>query len=142
MKKRIIVLFLLVAVLSNAFSVCYATSYSYSNQDVTAYTAYSSALTASGATPEVGYVAVHPKTWGSHTNPLFPFGAFITTTSELYLPNAGDGMTVFQVQDIGDVNNTRGLTKYWFDCYVGLKPTYDQAAINFGKQKCNYTVRW
>lgn len=146
MKKRYMkvlsLLLLTVVAFSNLAIDIFADVVTFYDQDVTAYTAYPGSLTASGEIPKEGYVAVHPKVWGSHTTPIFPFGAIITTTEELYLPNATDGMTAFVVQDIGDVNNTQGLTKYWFDCYVGEKPDYDDFAEDFGIQTRTYTVRW
>ena len=91
----------------------------------------------------MGYVAVHPKTWGSTqwNNPIFPFGAFITVTKPINHQTYGEIYT-FQVQDTGDLNNTKGLTRYWFDCYWGERPTSDSSAYQFGKQKRNYTVNW
>lgn len=133
----------LVAIFMISSVQAFATSYSYTNQDVTAYVAPSGSRTASGLLPEVGYSAVHPTTWGSHTVPIFPFDAFIHTDFELSVPNASDMMSLFQVQDIGDVDNERGLTFYWFDIYIGVDTEQNiEKAINFGQNKVGYTVYW
>lgn len=110
----------------------------YYSQDVTAQVAAFGTPMASGKGATWMYAAVHPKTWGSHTNPIFPFGSYIQPTQ--YIPSPlGGNWTTFQVEDIGDVNNTRGLTKYWFEVYYGDESNYDKAIV-FGKQKRDYKL--
>lgn len=111
------------------------------SQDVTTYVAPRGSTTFNGKTPKLTYVAVHPSTWGTptrYTKPIIPFGATIITDSSLNVPNAG-GISAFSVQDIGDVENDRGLTLYWFDIYIGTNSAINIALANdFGKQKVNY----
>ncbi|KRU25952.1 hypothetical protein VT91_12160 [Clostridium sporogenes] len=118
-----------------------AAEYRYTNQDVTAYTAPWSAKTASGAKVNYCYVAVHPRTWGKPLQPIFPFGAYITPDSPIYFSPLGVNWRTLQVKDTGDINNRRGLSRYWFDVYWG-DSTNNQSARNFGKKKISYKVRY
>lgn len=118
-----------------------ATDYRYTSQDVTAYTAPWSAKMASGVSVNYCYVAVHPKVWGQPLNPIFPFGAYILPDTPIYFSPLGVNWNTLQVQDTGDLYNSRGLTKYWFDVYWGDSTNY-QSAVNFGKQKRSYTARY
>ena len=111
----------------------------YFEQDITAYTAKPGAVMASEVTPEVGYVAVHPAIWGMEqwNNPIIPFGASIIlldTEESIFHPIYGE-LRSFQVQDTGDMLNSRGLSRYFLDIYWGESPDMDQSAINFGMQK-------
>ncbi|HZX21853.1 MAG TPA: hypothetical protein VFF25_05635 [Clostridia bacterium] len=116
----------------------------YFEQDITAYTAKQGAIMASGVTPEVGYVAVHPARWGMEqwNNPIIPFGASITlldTEESIFHPIYGE-LRSFQVQDVGDMLNSRGLSRYFLDIYWGEGPDMEQSAINFGIQKRSFRV--
>lgn len=113
-------------------------------QDITAYTAKRGAIMASGVIPEVGYVAVHPAIWGldQWNNPIIPFGASITLLDDeesIFHPHYGE-MRSFQVQDVGDMLNSGGLSGYFLDIYWGESPYMDQSAIDFGMQKRSFKV--
>ena len=95
---------------------------------------------ASGVGANWMYVAVHPMTWGSHTTPIFPFGSYIIPLLPIKSP-WGQNWTTFVVQDIGDVNNTRGLSRYWFDVYYGDESNR-LAAENFGIQQRDYKLAY
>lgn len=118
----------------------------YFDQDITAYTAKCGRITASGLIPEVGYVAVHPARWGMDqwNNPIIPFGASITlldTEESIFHPIYGE-LRSFQVQDIGDMLNSRGLSRYFLDIYWGEGAGMEQSAINFGMQKRSFRVEY
>jgi hypothetical protein len=121
-------------------SKAHATDYMYYGQDVTAQVAAPGTLMASGKPVNYLYVAVHPKYWGSHSTPIFPFGTYIQPTEPIISP-FGTQWTIFQVQDIGDVNNTEGLTKFWFEVYWGDE-SYRESAYQFGKKTRNYKVSY
>lgn len=95
MKKFIVILLtvLLISSFVTPASAAQITEHVF-NQDVTCYVAASGSLTASGNTPRLGYVAVHPKEWGNGSVAIVPFGAIITTNTALNVPNAGQ-MSVF-----------------------------------------------
>ncbi|MBZ9637740.1 hypothetical protein [Clostridium sp. FP1] len=112
----------------------------YSSQDVTAQVAALGTPMASGIGADYGYVAVHPFIWGSKTTPIFHFGSYIAPTVAVPGPY-GDSWTTFKVEDIGDVSNTRGLTKYWFEVYYG-PVSNTVSALNFGKTQRNYTLTY
>lgn len=102
------------------------------NQDSTAYTASTSAITASGVKPQVGMAAVHQNSSGT---PYIPFG------TDIYFENAvtiqGDDYAFFNVQDTGDLNFKR--TSYWADLYFGTSTSANNtAALNYGIKKVNY----
>ena len=80
MKKFIVILLtvLLISSFVTPASAAQITEHVF-NQDVTCYVAASRSLTASGNTPRLGYVAVHPKEWGNGSVAIVPFGAIITT---------------------------------------------------------------
>ncbi|WP_143762647.1 MULTISPECIES: hypothetical protein [unclassified Cohnella] len=121
-----------------------ATTLSVTNQDVTGYVAATGATTYHGTTPTRYYTAaVHPKVSGdANSGTIFPFGAIITTTSALTLA-PGHSRTTFRVEDMGDVNYTRGLTLWWFDVYFGVNnATNTSDALSFGKQKTDYSVTY
>lgn len=118
----------------------------YFEQDITAYTAKYGAVMASGVTPEVGYIAVHPAIWGREqwNNPIFSFGASITlldTEESILHPIYGE-LRSFQVQDVGDMLNSRGLSRYFLDIYWGEGPDMEKSAINFGMQKRSFRVTY
>ena len=143
MKKFIVILLtvLLISSFVTPASAAQITEHVF-NQDVTCYVAASGSLTASGNTPRLGYVAVHPKEWGNGSVAIVPFGAIITTNTALNVPNAGQ-MSVFYVQDIGDVNNTEGSSTWWFDIYIGLNTSANiSAAKAFGLQTVSYTCTY
>ena len=108
-------------------------SYDVYNQDVTAYTAPSGALTASELVPQVGYVAVHKY----NGQPIVPFGTVLITSGSIELPS-GVLRNVFQVQDLGDLDWR--LSSYWIDVYFGLSTTANKdKARTFGLQKRDIT---
>lgn len=115
--KRLLCICLLTMSLITVTSFkAHADTYTYTSQDVTAYTASWSSTLASGVKPNYNYVAVHPKYWGQGSNPIFPFGAYIQPNVPIYYQPLGTSMNIFQVQDIGDKYYSRGLTKYFLMC--------------------------
>lgn len=109
----------------------------YYAQDITAQVAPIGTPMASGEGANWTYVAVHPMTRGSTTTPILPFGAYIVTSTPIPDPWGGQNWTTFQIQDIGDIYYSRGLSLYWFDVYYGDQSNY-QKAINFGKIRRDY----
>jgi 3D (Asp-Asp-Asp) domain-containing protein len=108
---------------------------SYTNQDVTAYVSTPGVKTASGATPQALYVAVHKNASGG---PIFPFGTLIMTSRPLVINRFGQQYSVFNVQDTGSASQR---TTYFFDIWYGYNtPENYQAALDFGVQKVNYTT--
>ena len=121
-------------------------AFCYFEQDITAYTAKHGSVMASGVTPEVGYIAVHPAIWGMEQwdNPIFPFGASVTlldTEESIFHPIYGE-LRSFQVQDVGDMLNSKGLSRYFLDIYWGEGPDMEQSAISFGIQKRSFKVKY
>jgi len=118
---------------------------SYSNQNVTAYTAASGAKTYHGTTPTLyRTAAVHPRTCGSPSSGTkLAYGTQIYTDQELYLPGFINGYKDdFLVEDMGDVNCNRGLSTYWFDIYFGVSNNLSKSyAQQFGKKSgVSYTT--
>jgi len=173
MKKRLISIFLLLA-LSLSITVPAFAAYQpegyYTNQDVTGYfddlsrdgdkdgSGYDKP--ASGVEYEVGHVAVHPQVWGT-TNwnkPIFPFGAIISIHHDDYpnnplgdpIPTPIGEISVFQVQDTGELTNKNGYTFHWFDVYCGRAEDYGWTDLqlqqwierNIEVQKRNYYVSY
>ncbi|MBS4189818.1 hypothetical protein KHA94_06305 [Bacillus sp. FJAT-49705] len=106
-----------------------ASAASYTDENVTAYTAYSESLTYHETTP-VYYTtaAVRPLICGKPTSGTkFAKGTIITTSTSLSFPDARLRNT-FSVYDMGDENCTRDVTQNFFDIY-------------FGKKTVNYTTR-
>lgn len=111
------------------------------NQNVTAYVG--DGKTASGTTPIRYYsVAVHPKQYSSlppiavNSGPRIPYGSTIVTEQEIWMPGHLNGWDdTFRVEDLGDLNNSRGLTTLWFDIFFGTDtPSNRVNAISFGKK--------
>ncbi|MBG9783094.1 hypothetical protein [Shouchella lehensis] len=112
----------------------------YSNQDVTAYVASSGSKTYHGSTPrQYSTAAVHPNTCGvPRSGTIFPYGTHIYTTTNLTMVS-GVTKRSFYVEDMGDVNCNRGLTRQWFDIYFGVDNNTNKSnATKFGKKRVNY----
>lgn len=143
--KTKIVTSLFSAILLTSLFIDYASaaSYTYLNQDVTAYTAPADSLTYYGTTPQkYKTAAVHPKTCGSPSSgTIFPFGAVIKTSTVLKTPS-GTSMQYFTVEDMGDVFCSRGLTRQWFDIYFGYTSSDINQANLFGIKTVSYTVTY
>lgn len=143
MKKFMIFILaqLIVLISYNNFAFAETTYY---NQDVTAYVAASGALTYHGTTPTKYHtIAVHPSTFGNPSSgTIFPYGTIIYVPDGFSLP----GYTfptkhTFKVEDMGDVNNAKGLSKYWFDIYFGTNTTENtNNAVSFGKKTITYII--
>lgn len=108
-----------------------------SNQTATAYAG--GGKTASGKTPEIGYVAVHYSN-GNPLKPVIPFGTYIyidninvdSVKNENFVPTSQGEVHVWRVEDTGVCTST--CTTYWLDFYVGT-----QAEVNrFGSGKVTY----
>jgi hypothetical protein len=137
MKKKLSLLLGMMVLISTIAPV-YAATYK-TKQDATAYV--NDSETASGKSNEIGYVAVHPKTKGSHSNPIIPFGTYLyidkvvdsdgNVFDSVYSPEGE--LTAVRVQDIGDVNYK--LSTYFVDFYFG---TDEDSAEAFGLCKVDY----
>lgn len=121
-------------------------------QNATAYLSLPGKKTASGKTPAIGMVAVHPNKYSPDvatavkSGPIIPFGTVLTiqsTSSLKYVTMPATGTkqwTQFTVEDIGQTNRQQGYSTWWIDIYFGLddsgttKINYD-AAIKFDKNK-------
>ncbi|MDP4086504.1 MAG: hypothetical protein Q8934_18125 [Bacillota bacterium] len=54
------------------------------------------------------------------SGPVIPYGSTIITDNQITMPGDPTGLEdTFYVEDLGDLINTRGLTRYWFDIYYG-----------------------
>ncbi|MCA1028883.1 MULTISPECIES: hypothetical protein [Cytobacillus] len=110
----------------------------YTNQNVTAYTAPSGSKTYHGTTPtKYRTAAVHPRICGSPSSGTrLPYGTVIYTRAELFLPGFVNGYKDdFLVEDMGQTNCQSNLSAYWFDIYFGVKNTTNNAnAAQFGKK--------
>lgn len=106
MKKLIIGFLLTILIISIAPQKSHAATFS--NQDVTAYVG--GGKTYHGTNPRQYYtVAVGPKTCGNaRSGTLFPFGSDIVPTRSISTP--GGNKTLFNVEDMGNVNCTRKVT--------------------------------
>ncbi|MCY8466885.1 hypothetical protein [Bacillus atrophaeus] len=111
----------------------------YTKQNVTAYTAKSGSKTYHGTYPtKYRTAAVHPKTCGKPSSGTkLKYGTQIYTVNELYLPGFANGYKDdFLVEDMGDVNCSKGFSSYWFDIYFGVKgSSTDKNAKTFGLKK-------
>jgi hypothetical protein len=83
--------------------------------------------------PQATFLVCHKQIW--------PQGTWIITSQPLFLPGHGN-KSVFAVDDMGDVNCSKGLSRYWFDIYFGeTNNKNDSNAIQFGKKSgINYTA--
>lgn len=103
-----------------------------SDQDSTAYTASTSARTASGVVPKVGMAAVHQYSSGT---PYIPFGTRIYYENLVTIQ--GNDYASFDVEDTGDLNFRR--TSYWTDLYFGTSTSANNtAALNYGINTVTY----
>ncbi|MFB8423859.1 MULTISPECIES: hypothetical protein [Priestia] len=115
----------------------------YTNQDVTAYTGVSGRKTYHGTVPR-RYVtaAVHPTVcYKSTSGTVLRKGTIITSNTKFSFPD-GKTRNTFTVEDMGDVKCDRGLSRYFFDIYFGVKGTSDDThAKNFEQKKTTYTTK-
>lgn len=145
MKKINIILasLLSIGLISSTFSSTVEARTDYYSQKVTAYLAKSGALTYHGTTPlKYDTIAVHPVTYNVPTSgTLFPYGTIVYVTDGIDIPGYKKKYT-YKVEDMGDVSNNRGLTRYWFDVYMGLETTENLNYANaFGVKTIDYWIQ-
>jgi hypothetical protein len=140
MKKTIFGVIFSLVLLCCPFEQAFAASFS--GQEVTAYTAPSGNYTYYGTVPSL-YItaAVHPVTCGvGSSGTVLARGTQIITSQNLSFPD-GRLRNHFSVYDQGDVQCNRGLTRYFFDVYFGVKnTTNDSIANNFYYSSISYTT--
>lgn len=109
-------------VLISSVNVFGATTEHYtSRQNVTAYIEPDGNRGSGGSILRIGDVAVHPAEWGKDQalNPIFPYGTMVITRDEPIQHPTRGALTTFYVRDTGDLENKRGLTKWWIDVFFG-----------------------
>lgn len=110
-----------------------ASALTFTNQNVTAYTAPSGNLTYHQTTPVLyNTAAVRPYLCGVPTSGTkFKKGTIITTSTSLSFPDARLRNS-FSVYDMGDVDCSRPLSSDFFDVYFGVtNPTNVNHANHF-----------